>query len=133
MNAVDTNVVVRFLTRDDPNQAAEARSVFDAGPIWIAKTVFLETEWVLRKLYGLKPDAILDNFTRLLGLRNVLVEDEPSVRAALALASQGIDLADAMHLSSRPPGAPFLTFDRALVRAAKRAGVSGVSGLPGNH
>jgi predicted nucleic-acid-binding protein len=133
MNAVDTNVVVRFLTRDDPNQAAEARSVFDAGPIWIAKTVFLETEWVLRKLYGLKPDAILDNFTRLLGLRNVLVEDEPSVRAALALASQGIDLADAMHLSSRPPGARFLTFDKALVRGAKRAGLTGVSGLPGNQ
>ena len=39
MTAVDTNVVVRLLTGDDPRQALAAKSLFAAGPIWIAKTV----------------------------------------------------------------------------------------------
>ena len=46
MTAVDTNVVVRLLTEDHPKQTAAARSLFAAGPIWIAKTVLLETGWI---------------------------------------------------------------------------------------
>jgi predicted nucleic-acid-binding protein len=130
MNAVDTNVVVRFLTRDHPAQAAEAKAVFDAGPVWIAKTVLLETEWVLRRLLGLSPDAIHSHFNQLLGLTNVEVEDERAVSTALEFAALGVDFADALHLSSRPPGARFVTFDRALVRGAKRAGATGVSVPP---
>jgi predicted nucleic-acid-binding protein len=49
MLAVDTNVLVRLLTGDEPKQAAAARALFAAEPIWIAKTVFLETGWVLRR------------------------------------------------------------------------------------
>ena len=51
MTAVDTNVVIRLLTADDPKQAAAATSLFAAGPIWIAKTVLLETGWVLQSGY----------------------------------------------------------------------------------
>ena len=51
MIAVDTNILVRLLTEDDPKQTTAARSVFAAGPIWIAKTVLLETGWVLRSHY----------------------------------------------------------------------------------
>jgi predicted nucleic-acid-binding protein len=58
MIAVDTNVVVRLLTNDEPLQAGAARSLFASGPVWIAKTVLLETAWVLRKLYGFEDDAI---------------------------------------------------------------------------
>ena len=127
MTAVDTNVVVRLLTGDDPKQAAAAKSLFQRQPVWIAKTVLLETAWVLRCLYGYEESAIRQAFIRLLGLKNVHVEDEPSVAAALALTAQGIDLADALHLSSRPPGAVFASFDRSFVRRAKRASVAGVS------
>src|SRR5882762_5197982 len=126
MIAVDTNVLVRLLTEDDPKQAAAARSLFAAEPIWIAKTVQLETGWVLRSLYGFEESAIRDAFTRLLGLKNVRTEDEPSVAAALALAVHGIELADAMHLSSRPPGAGFVSFDQSFIRRAKRAGATEV-------
>jgi hypothetical protein len=63
----------------------------------------------------------------LLGLKNVHAEDEPSLAAALALTEHGIELADAMHLSGRPPGARFVSFDRAFVQRAKRAGVSDIS------
>ncbi len=129
MVAVDTNVLVRLLTGDDPGQAAAAKSVFAAESIWIAKTVLLETGWVLRSLYGFEEDAIRGAFTRLLGLGNVRGEDESAVAAAFALAARGIELADAIHLSSRPPGAVFASFDRSFVRRAQRAGVAQVTGL----
>lgn len=130
MIAVDTNVVVRLLTGDDPKQAAAAKSLFAAGPIWIAKTVLLETGWVLHSLYGFDESAIREAFTKLLGLKNVHTEDKPSMAAALALTAHGIELADAIHLSSRPPGATFVSFDRSVIRRAGRAGSTGVSGVP---
>ncbi len=129
MTAVDTNVLVRFLTSDNPQQAALAKALFGTDQIWIAKTVLLETGWVLRSLYGFDQDAICGAFTKLLGLTNVQVEDEPSIVSALALAGEGIELADAMHLTSRPPNASFVSFDRAFILRAKRARVTGISGL----
>jgi predicted nucleic-acid-binding protein len=128
MIAVDTNVLVRLLTGDQPKQAAAARSLFASQPIWIAKTVLLETGWVLRSLYGFEPSAIRDAFTKLLGLNNVRAEDESSVAAALALTVRGIELADAFHLSSRPPGAAFVSFEQSFVQRARRAGVSAIRG-----
>jgi predicted nucleic-acid-binding protein len=130
MIAVDTNVLVRLLTADDREQAAAARNLFKTEQIWIAKTVLLETGWVLRSLYGFEEPAIRDAFAKLLGLRNIEVEDEPSAAAALALTTHGIELADAMHLSSRPHGAAFISFDQTFVRRAKRAGTDNVSGVP---
>src|SRR5260370_13763376 len=103
MSAVDTNVLVRLLTGDDLKQAAAARSLFAAEPVWIAKTVLLETGWVLRSLYGFDESAIRDAFTKLLGLKNVHTEDKSSLADALALTAHGIELADAIHLSSHPP------------------------------
>jgi predicted nucleic-acid-binding protein len=130
MIAVDTNVLVRLLTGDDPKQAAAARSLFASESIWIAKTVLLETGWVLRSLYGFEESAIHDAFTKLLGLKNVHAEDESSVAAALALTAQGIELADALHLTSRPPEARFVSFNKSFVQRARRVKVSGISGVP---
>ena len=127
MTAVDTNVLVRLLTADDPKQAAAARFLFASQPIWIAKTVLLETGWVLRNLYGYEESAIRAAFIKLLGLKNVEMEDELSVAAALAPTVQGIELADALHLSSKPPGALFVSFDQSFVRRAIRAGIAEVS------
>ena len=127
MIAVDTNVLVRLLTGDDPKQEAAARSLFASETIWIAKTVLLETAWVIRSLYGFEESAIHDAFTKLLGLENVHAEDEASVATARALTSHGIELADAVHLSSRAPGVAFVSFDKSFVQCARRAGVSGIS------
>jgi predicted nucleic-acid-binding protein len=131
MTAVDTNVVVRLLTEDDPKQAAAAKVLFASGPIWIAKTVLLETGWVLRSLYGFEDSAIRDAFTQLLGLKNVHAEDRPAIAAALALTVHGVELADAIHLTGKPPGATFVSFDQALVHRAKSAGAGEVAGVPG--
>jgi predicted nucleic-acid-binding protein len=130
MIAVDTNVLVRLLTGDEPKQEAAARRLFASETIWIAKTVLLETGWVLRSLYGFEESAIRDAFTKLLGLKNVYAEDASSVAAALALTVHGMELADALHLSSRPPAAAFVSFDKSFVQRARRAGVSGISRKP---
>jgi predicted nucleic-acid-binding protein len=127
MIAVDTNVVVRLLTGDDVTQAAAARALFASEAIWIARTVLLETGWVLRSLYGYEENEIRDAFSKLLGLKNVRAEDESAVAAALALTTHGIELADAMHLSSRPRDTSFVSFDRSFVQRAKRAGVAAIS------
>ncbi|MGD0666437.1 MAG: type II toxin-antitoxin system VapC family toxin [Bryobacteraceae bacterium] len=127
MIAVDTNVLVRLLTGDDPKQAAAARRLFASQPIWIAKTVLLETAWVLRSLYGFEQTAIREAFTKLLGLKNVKAEDESSVAAALVLVAHGAEFTDAMHLGSRPPGSQFVSFDKSFVQRAKRAGAPDIS------
>ncbi|MGH9631798.1 MAG: type II toxin-antitoxin system VapC family toxin [Bryobacteraceae bacterium] len=128
MTAVDTNVLIRLLT-DDPAQEAAARSLFESGQVWIAKTVLLETAWVLRSLYGFEEIAIGSALTRLLGLRSVSVEDAPAVASALALIGEGIEFADALHLTSRPEGSAFVSFDKSFVKRATRAGVSRIRSL----
>jgi len=130
MLSVDTNVVVRFLTRDDRAQAEIARSLFEAEQIWIAKTVVLEIGWVLESFYGYDATAIRDAFSRLLALENVQVEDEPCLLTAMDLMAHGVKFADAVHLAGTPPGCTFVTFDRSFVRRAQRAGVSVISSLP---
>ena len=129
MLAVDTNVLVRFLTGDHKEQAATATALFTAESVWIAKTVLLETAWVLGDAYGFQQPALYEALTKVIGLENVQVEDEPAVSAAFALTEQGVSFADALHLSSRPSGCGFVSFDRALVRRARRAGVTEVVDL----
>jgi predicted nucleic-acid-binding protein len=132
MVAVDTNVIVRLLTGDDATQAAVARALFAAGPVWIAKTVLLETAWVLGSLYEFDDRAIAEAFAKLFGLSSVQVEDEAGIAAALSLTTaHGVELADAIHLCSRPHGIPFVSFDKTFVRRAVKAGAPNVSGLPG--
>jgi predicted nucleic-acid-binding protein len=123
MIAVDTNVVVRLLTGDDVEQSAVARSVFKSDLIWIAKTVLLETAWVLRSLYKFDEHAIRIALTKLIGLPGVSVEDTPAVVTALKLAADGAEFADALHLASSLPDAVFVSFDKTFVKRAEAAGV----------
>lgn len=129
MIAVDTNVVVRILARDDPRKTASARTLFGSGEIWISKTVLIETAWVLEKTYAFDEQSIQAAFIGLLGLANVQVEDESTVAEALTLFGEGLEFFDALHLCSRPTGAEFASFDKALVKRAHRAGAARVRGL----
>lgn len=124
MIAVDTNVVVRFLTHDDPDQTAKAISLFQSQTIWLAKTVLLETYWVLNSLFGVQPPEINRAIERLLALPNVWAEDLTSVREALKLSVKGMDFADAMHLASRATAERFVSFDRKLCKKALAAGIA---------
>jgi predicted nucleic-acid-binding protein len=118
MLAVDTNVVVRFLTGDEPAQAARARAIFQRETVFLAKTVLLETEWVLRSLYRFEAVRIIDALTSLIALQNVVCEDMESVVNAIEWVRAGLDLADALHLASARPVGSFATFDRKLIKSA---------------
>lgn len=121
MMAVDTNVLVRFLTNDDPAQAERAARLFQSEPVFIAKTVLLETEWVLRHAYDLSRETINAAFCKLLGLPGVSVEDMPAVGKALAWHAAGLDFADALHLAAGGRGVRrFVTFDEDFVKRAKK-------------
>jgi predicted nucleic-acid-binding protein len=121
MIAVDTNVVVRLLVRDDQDQARRAYALFDENPIFIGATVLLETEWVLRSAYDFSSADIHDAFEKLLGLAQVTVGDPVIVRRSLDWYKQGLDFADALHLAGAQltDGDGFATFDRALQKSAE--------------
>jgi predicted nucleic-acid-binding protein len=126
MTALDTNVIVRVVTADDPEQLALALEVLRSGELWVCKTVLLETEWVLRYSYELPPAVILEALRRLLGYRGVQVEDRGAVIQALSLFEEGMDFADALHLASSPGAERFVTFDRPLAKSAKKAQREGI-------
>lgn len=67
MLAVDTNIVVRLLVADDPVQSQIAAGLFRQHPIFIALTVLLETEWVLRSSYRFSAKAIWGSVSRVGG------------------------------------------------------------------
>jgi len=119
--AADTNVIVRLLTGDEPRQTAKARRLFDTETVFLPKTVLLEAEWVLRRLYRVDHAAIVDALDALISLPNVRCEDDPIVRQALAWGRAGLDFADALHLAASHAVERFATFDRALVKAAAAA------------
>ena len=114
MTALDTNVIVRVVTRDDLRQLPAALAVMQSGDLWISKTVLLETEWVLRYSYELSRSVIAEAFRKLLGYRSLQVEDRGVVLRALAWFRSGLDFADALHLASSHPAERFATFDRTL-------------------
>ncbi|MGE5549416.1 MAG: type II toxin-antitoxin system VapC family toxin [Bacteroidota bacterium] len=116
MIAIDTNILVRFLTNDDPSQAQHAAQLLRSEPVFIPKTVLLETEWVLRHAYGLDRQVINTAFAKLLGLSEVVAEDMPAISRALAWHAAGLDFADALHLAVSGTAGRFVTFDRDLVK-----------------
>lgn len=122
MVAIDTNILVRYLTGDHPAQSARAREIVDGQPVFVPVTVVLETEWVLRSAYGYQSEEVARALRAFAGLPQVTIEDAPTIAAALDLAERGMDFADALHLGRAAGEDAFLTFDRRLVTAAQAAG-----------
>ncbi|HEY2615784.1 MAG TPA: type II toxin-antitoxin system VapC family toxin [Acetobacteraceae bacterium] len=121
MIAVDTNVIVRLLTGDDPAQLERARRLFETETIFLPKTVVLESEWVLRNLYGLSSREIVGALSALVALPQVRCEDAAAMSVALELMRRSLDFADALHVASSGAAQRFATFDRKLSRRAKVA------------
>ncbi len=123
MRAIDTNIVVRYLTGDEPAQAARARAVVAAGQVFVGATVLLESEWVLRSVYGLAGTEVAAALRAFAGLREVTVENPVLLAEALDRAEQGMDFADALHLGAAARCEAMLTFDRRFIQAARDAPV----------
>lgn len=88
MIGVDTNVLVRFLIRDDQQQFERAqrlirREAHKGEPVFISHLALLETEWVLRSRYKLGKAEILGAFSDLLSSAELCIEEESSVEEAL--------------------------------------------------
>jgi predicted nucleic-acid-binding protein len=118
--AIDTNVLVRLLVRDDEAQFNAAKRLVEQAaaadePILILLCALLEAEWVLRSRYKLDKASIAGAFAQLLESRGVILESEPALEETLYLWSQhaSADFADcllavrAIHLGRTR----FITFD----------------------
>ncbi|MGC2111702.1 MAG: type II toxin-antitoxin system VapC family toxin [Candidatus Korobacteraceae bacterium] len=125
MTAVDTNVLVRVITNDNKQQSARATAFLrKQDRVFVAKTVILEVEWVLRTAYGFSRERVVEVLRDLLNAQNVEIEDELTVLQALDWCKRGMDFADSLHLASAGPFRRFATFDVALRREALRLGAS---------
>jgi predicted nucleic-acid-binding protein len=120
MRAVDTNVLVRALVRDDVAQSPRAEALLREGTLYVPITVVLELEWVLRSRYGFTPRRIAQALQLLVALANVTVGERDAVLAAAARAAAGWDFADALHHALSAGCDDFVTLDTTLARQAAR-------------
>lgn len=119
MIAVDTNIIVRFLTDDDRQQYNKSLKLFQEQDIFIPDTVVLETEWVLRFAYNFNPDEICKAFKNLFGLPNVRLANESLMAQVLQWHENGLDFADALHLAQSQDCSAIYTFDEKFVKKSK--------------
>jgi predicted nucleic acid-binding protein len=122
MLAIDTNLVVRYLTGDHPQQSPKARALIDSEDVFVCTTVLLETEWVLRSVYGLTPVQVARALAAFAGLGHVTLEDAALTARALDWTVGGMEFADALHLAKAEGCDAMVTFDRRFARAAKKLG-----------
>ena len=88
MLGIDTNVLVRFLVRDEQTQFEKARKLLkreisNGRRVFINQLVLLEAEWVLRSRYGLTKTQMLETISGLLDAPDIQLEDEPAVEEAV--------------------------------------------------
>ena len=124
MNALDTNILVRFLVRDDQSQAESVYRLFKKAEnekkvFFVSSLVLLELLWVLESVYEISRHEILDALEELLLLPILVFDDQPAVRSFLSIARKNnIDLSDLLiSLDTLSSGCDsVLTFDK---KAAK--------------
>jgi predicted nucleic-acid-binding protein len=119
MRAVDTNLLVRLLVRDDGAQVAAAESFVAAGA-WVSHLVLAETVWVLDALYGRTATQIAAAVELLLDHETLTLQDTDLVKAALGRfqARPSLGFSDCLVLeTARKAGhLPLGTFDKALAK-----------------
>lgn len=102
MKGLDTNVLVRFLVKDDPRQAKQAVAFIlgnctAESPCYINRIVLCELEWVLTSAYGYSRDVVAEVTEKVLRTGEFLIENADEAWAALrAYRSGGVDLADCL-------------------------------------
>ena len=82
MRAVDTNVVVRLVARDDARQVAAAERFMQSGA-WVSHVVLLEAIWTLKSIYGFSPSEIVTAVEMLLHQQQLSIQDAETVAAAV--------------------------------------------------
>jgi predicted nucleic-acid-binding protein len=117
MRAVDTNVLVRLITRDDAKQVAAAEA-FVAKGAWVPHLAVAEAAWVLATVYDRDPAAIATAVEMLLGHEHLTVQDTAVVAAAVAQFREqpSVGFSDCLlvEVSRKAGHTPLGTFDRDL-------------------
>jgi predicted nucleic-acid-binding protein len=117
MRAVDTNVLVRLITRDDPRQFATASRWVEGG-VWVSLLALAETVWVLSAVYERGPDEVASAVETLLNHKDLTLQDAEVVAAALVEFRKrpAVSFSDCLLLElARKAGClPLGTFDREL-------------------
>jgi predicted nucleic-acid-binding protein len=117
MRAVDTNVLVRLVARDDPKHVSPAESFVGPGA-WVSHVVLVEAVWVLTSVYGLEAADIVTALSMLLNHRDLTIQDPDAVVAALEQyrARPAVSFSDCLVLEvARKAGhLPLGTFDKDL-------------------
>ena len=117
MRAVDTNLLVRLIVRDDAAQVAAAEA-FVARGAWVPQIALVETLWVLESVYGMKPAQMASAVQILLSHRDLTLQDADAVQAALTQFRRrpALGFSDCLVLEvARKAGhLPLGTFDRRL-------------------
>lgn len=117
MRAVDTNVLVRLITRDDLKQVAAAEA-FVASGAWVPHLALAEATWVLASVYDRSPDAIATAVEMLLNHQHLTLQDAATVSAAVEQFRRrpAIGFSDCLMVEvTRAAGhGPLGTFDRDL-------------------
>lgn len=117
MRAVDTNVLVRLISRDDPQQLATAEAYIRNGA-WVSTLVLAETSWVLSSVYGLVDDQIATVVEMLLSHQQLSLQDAEVVSAALhhfrTPPSPGFTDCLILEVARKAGHLPFGTFDKRL-------------------
>lgn len=126
MHAVDTNVIVRLLTGDDPQQYARAQTLIAREQVYVPMTVLLETEWVLRTAYRFSAPVVAKALRDFAGLPTITLEAPVRFKAALDWFQSGMDFADALHLAASSHCEAMISFDTDLAKIAKRLGAGDV-------
>ena len=131
MIGLDTNILARYYIDDagdaqTDRQRIAARKLIESGqPLMVCKTVVLELEWVMRGYYGFSSRQVFSVFEHLVSLTHVTLEDRDSVIQALSNSAEGLDFADALHLSSYKRCNSVATFDdRKFARRARKKGIT---------
>ena len=136
MIALDTNVLLRYLVRDDEAQAALADDVMSgltaSEPALITHMVLCEMWWALGAAYGSPREERAAIVEELLTVQGLVVEGADQVRAALDHVAQGADFADALIAchAAHVGCTATLTFDRRAARAAGMTLIDGSAGAP---
>jgi predicted nucleic-acid-binding protein len=119
VRAVDTNVLVRLLARDDAKQVAAAEA-FVAEGAWVSQLVLMEAVWVLDSVYDVEPAAIASGIEGLLDHAQLSVQDGEVVAAALVYYRRrpSLGFSDCLILEAarRAGHLPLGTFDRNLAK-----------------
>ncbi len=123
MTALDTNVLVRYLSQDDDAQFRKVLQMLNRkrATFFVCDLVLAETDWVLRSLYEWSCAEVADAFARLTTISNLTFENEARLKSSLKALRAGADLADELILrTSRDHGAKgFATFDKGIIRRHK--------------